>query len=126
MDLAAAWFNGLGDAMRHSAAQVAVGVADTLQSQLDDLQERVAMDPEVARAEVHAWIRRRDDLECVRFLLHGTRDAAMLNAALEALDHEAGIRQSMFLTYSFTDDDRLGAVSWQEPDAWWSTLVFPA
>jgi hypothetical protein len=78
------------------------------------------------RRRVLALARRRDNLESVAFVLAAGERGGPLADALEAVDEEAGHRFAVLAAVGcFPDDDRLAAVSWQEPDAWWGVLGMP-
>ena len=94
-----------------------------------DLNEELEQSPswfengleEEATDAVRDWLHRRDDLASIAALrLQAVRDG--LRPALFELDRQSSSALSAFGLVDLRDDDRLGAVSWQYPDAWWGRV----
>jgi hypothetical protein len=68
----------------------------------------------------------RDDLESVAFVLGVAGGGTVLREVLDEVDREVANRLLGYtLLTVLGDDDRLAAVAWQEPDAWWGALAIP-
>lgn len=64
------------------------------------------------------WLRRRDDLSAVEYVAP-VESRRRLAPAIRELDRLASRNGAVFKKVDVTQDDRLLAVSWMEPDAWW-------
>lgn len=70
--------------------------------------------------------RRRDDLESVAFVLRAAGWGEAIDRALAALDDIAATRLSTMMAIGLVEaDERLAAVAWQEPLAWWGAIANP-
>jgi hypothetical protein len=114
------WYAALEPATRARLEAGAIDAAHILHDDLKALPEALLETDDGARTMALGWVFRRDDLESLAFL-GGT---AALAAALAALDREALVHATVWSTLgAFPESERLGAVSWQEPEAWWGALA---
>lgn len=120
---AACWFLGLDAALRREVEHSAVDEAEELGQQLPELQSSALADPEAATRQCLQWLHGRDDLKSVLFLCQRTNAGESLHEKLEELDRHASTFKALWSWLDVTDDERLRAVSWQEPDAWWGQLA---
>jgi len=95
---------------------------DQLSAALPALAQSVVDAAPEARAAVLDWLHRRDDLAAAAVLCAEGPTRQRVQAALGGLDRTASVHQGMFAFLDPFDDPRLGAVSWNEPDAWWATV----
>lgn len=72
-----------------------------------------------------ALVRSRDDIASVAWCIGGRPPfASRVSAALATMDDAALVHGSLFaLVDDWVDDERLSAVAWQEPSAWWGALA---
>jgi hypothetical protein len=117
------WFRVLGSQVHQEAESSAALEADALGERLPELQESVLEDPQAASQRCLQWLHERDDLECVLFLLQRTNAGELLQARLAELDGLAQRYASLWSHAEVNENERLQAVSWQEPDAWWGQLA---
>jgi hypothetical protein len=117
---ALAWL-GAHPGTRARVAADFVQRVDQLLATLPAVEEAVVGDAPEAPEVLRDWLHRRDDLASVYRLLARSGDDATARAALERLDRAVSVRQTLFAMLPPLDDDRLSAVSWHEPDAWWAT-----
>jgi hypothetical protein len=96
---------------------------DDLMGDLPELRNLVAADPVAAAPMALDWLRRRDDLEAILFLARCTSDARVLGGALQTLDERAAAEHSIWFFLPHFDDERLRAVAYEEPDAWWAQVA---
>lgn len=76
------------------------------------------------RDELRALIIDRDDAESVSWMLRWTRFGNNLAGYLGSVDRRLPIESFRRIAPDgFPADDRIGAVSWQEPEAWWGTFT---
>lgn len=121
--LAIRWFQALDADMRDSIRRSAVGAAESLRDALPSLEESIADEhPQVATI-ARTWLRERDDLESVVFLIARGDPAPDVAAAVAELDEETSTYHSMWSELAPFDEPRFRAVAWQEPDAWWGQLT---
>lgn len=119
---ARAWFAGLPPEQRAALVEEARRRARELAGSLADLgSARIRAKSQRARA-LCAWLHRRDDLECIAFLLGGHRAAAPLSRELRRLDRAAAAALSLNAG-ALPGDARLRAVAWQEPEQWWGRMA---
>lgn len=97
-----------------SAALSADALFDSLDDWLDDWLDAPPDDLREMLPLAH-W---RDDLESVSLMLRGTLGGEEIGATLRRLDDNVDRYQSVLVDLDL-DDDRLSAVSWVEPHAWW-------
>lgn len=119
------WFAALEPATRATVARSARSEVDALTERLPELSALAPAEPDEAEALGLSWLRRRDDLESVFFLLKRAGEEHRLAGELAALDARAAKFRSYWALLEPVDDERLRAVSWQEPDAWWGQLALP-
>jgi len=122
------WAEALDETVQIEVAAAATALAHELIDKLDELQA-AAVDGDaaalgtVARAIVH----RRDDLESVACVIFMARrslaEAEQLHAALRRCDEQATLHLTAFGLTDLRLDERLRAVSWQQPEAWWGSLA---
>lgn len=99
----------------------ALGRAEGLREDLEDLDGLAAEDPELAGRCAHRLLLDRDDLASVLRVLRGVGRADLLETALAELD-EVGVASLSVLgdVVPAEPGPRLSAVTWMEPDAWWA------
>jgi hypothetical protein len=125
---AMAWAREHGPRLADVVLRHAVEEAGLIVEELAVLRERVenALSPadrEGADALAQALCLRRDDLECVSFVLSAAGVGEELDELLAEVDREAESEQSIFAVVADQiDDRRLSAVAALEPDAWWAIL----
>ncbi len=94
---------------------------------LDALSDAMGERPDDAAAMAADVLLARDRLESLTQLLELHRSASGLRPLLRALDRrciEVGAALGAALSGSDAlDEDWLGTVSWQEPEAWWGALL---
>jgi hypothetical protein len=122
-EAATQWFRVLGSRVQQEAESSASVEADALGERLPELQESVLEEPQAASQRCLQWLHERDNLECVLFLLQRTNAGEQLQERLAELDDLAQRHVSLWSLAEVTEDMRLQAVSWQEPDAWWGQLA---
>jgi hypothetical protein len=117
---ARAWYAALEPRARVRIEAGAIDSVHILHDELKAVPEVLLGSDSDGRTMALGWLIRRDDLESLVFL-SGTAELA---AALAAVDREALTHATVWATLGpFLECDRLGAVSWQEPEAWWGTLA---
>lgn len=100
----------------------AATITDDLDRIVDDLA--VEAPREQLEAVAVAWLHRRDDLESAALLLDRLGRGEKVRAALAQVD--AAVRAhgtALSEIGPLSDDERLAAVAWQEPDAWWGLFA---
>ncbi len=123
-DKALAFWRSETAADRDAVVKDSLAECDRLRASLSELSLAVESDHPAARAIARRWVRARDDLECVRFVLALDAADAALSSALDALDLDASALATLFSALGpFADSPRLSAVSWQQPHLWWSGLA---
>jgi hypothetical protein len=120
---ASTWFRSITKEARDSVEHSALLEADILEKRLSRLEQMALDEPEEASKLGCAWLHRRDDLECILFLLRRTNEGDELNKALTMLDAHASNYKSFWHWLEPRDDERLLAVSWREPHAWWGQVA---
>lgn len=65
----------------------------------------------------------RDDLECAFFLLKSSPLEYYMKLIVSIFDPQILHYVAATLRSAHLDDERLGQVFWQEPNAWWSTAL---
>lgn len=121
--LATAWFSALPTDTRESVERSALFEVGALQERLQELEDVAMEDPEQAEVLGRSWLHRRDDLQGVLFLLKRAGTGDVLEEGLRSLDAQASEFPSYWALLELEGDERLRAVSWQEPDAWWGRLA---
>lgn len=121
--MAMAWCSALPLETRESVERSALFEVGALQERLQELEQVAMENPEQASELGRSWLFRRDDLQSVLFLLRRSGMGAVLEEGLGALDEQAAGFPSFWALLELEDDERLRAVSWQEPNAWWGQLV---
>lgn len=121
--MAMEWFSALPPETRGSVERSALFEVGALQERLQEFEQVAMEDPDQAAALGRSWLHRRDDLQSVLFLLRRSETGAVLDEGLGGLDEQAARFPSFWALLELEDDERLRAVSWQEPDAWWGQLV---
>lgn len=104
---AQAWFAAHPQPEVEQAALVEVGTLEQLFEELD---------PE----SVLPLLIRRDDVECVAFLLGRRRKASQLQAALRELDAHAHTWGTLWRSIELPANERLARVAEAEPQQWWA------
>ncbi|ATB32747.1 hypothetical protein [Melittangium boletus] len=117
------WFRALDQGVRHQAESSAMEEADELGQQFPALQAHVLLNPESATSHCLQWLLNRDDLECALFLLRCTETGESLEGKLAELDRHASEFESLWAMLDVSENERLRAVAWQEPEAWWGQLA---
>ncbi|OJT25041.1 hypothetical protein BO221_11705 [Archangium sp. Cb G35] len=117
------WFRALEQGVHHQVESSAMEEADELSQQLPTLQSHALVDPESATRQCLQWLLDRDDLECALFLLRCIETGKSLEGKLAELDRHASEFESLWATLDVSENERLRAVAWQEPDAWWGQLA---
>jgi hypothetical protein len=114
------WFEKLPPRVRQALDESAKERAQDLLDQLPGLTAALAKDEGMARPLGLAWLRRRDDLEAIAFLSRSSD----LRQLLSSVDRAGVCENTLWgVLGPFGDDDRLRAVSWQEPESWWGNLA---
>jgi hypothetical protein len=123
---AMSWFRSLSVADRCALDAQAVHRAEALADELVELRgPATGMNGVgVTRRRVHDWITRRDDLECVAYLvrLHPL-PSDRLHEVLARIDCAAEACLALFECVGLAGDERLRAASWCDPAHWWTNLV---
>jgi hypothetical protein len=90
---------------------------------LDSLDQAIEQDLNTVTAVARKFVKLRDDLESVRWLLTRQQSATAVSAKLAALDAIVADGHSRWLAVGdLSADVRIAAVSWQFPELWWSVL----
>lgn len=116
------WVQDLGHERRELIESSALRELDALERSLDGLIDIALEDPDAANAIGRSWLHRRDDLQSVLFLLRRADAGGALARAVVKLDEHAARHQELWRLFELHADERLRAISWQEPDAWWGLL----
>jgi hypothetical protein len=115
------WFEQLSPHVRQALDATAKERAHDLLDQLSGLTGVLVKDEGMAHPLALAWLRRRDDLESIAFLSQSSEFRLLLSS----VDRAASCENTLWgVLGPFDDDDRLRAVSWQEPESWWGALAF--
>jgi hypothetical protein len=117
------WAARVDPAVWPRVERAALEEVDRLIGDLDVLKSTLVDRPGIAAASALAWIYRRDDLESIAAVLRLVASADLLHDALGRLDDAAAARHSIWSLCPRLDDERLRAVYWQEPEAWWGGLA---
>lgn len=117
------WVQELGHERRELIESLALRELNALERSLDDLIDVALEDPDAANAIGRSWLHRRDDLQSVLFLLRRADAGGALARAVVKLDERADRHQELWRLLELHADERLRAISWQEPDAWWGLLI---
>jgi hypothetical protein len=117
------FWRGLPAQDRRGVLRSALLRTDDLHEDLITLRHWVAADPVAAAPLALDWLRRRDDLEGLLFLMCGTGEARVLAGALQTLDDHAAAEHSIWFFLPPFDDERLRAVASEDPYAWWGDLA---
>lgn len=125
-DRVRAWAERLERPMLEYVARTAARRAEELTAELGTLETTARLRPgavgKVAARVVHA----RDDLESISYVIRlaGGSRSEELDSALRAFDDEAADHLSVFaFADGLAEDERIRAVSWQDPNAWWGGLA---
>lgn len=117
---AIAWARTLPAEVCVAAEELSRLEVDALAGSLESLSVGTADDLALSREDARAWLERRDDLASVATLLGALGRGAPLRAWLDSLDRHARTHATTLGALAPIDSPRLGAVAWQEPDAWWA------
>ncbi len=94
-----------------------------LERELTVFDQALADDLPSAAQLGRRFVKHRDDLESVSWLLRRVGSGKYLATALLSFDEKTSVGHSRWLGIAaFSTDLRLSAVSWQSPDLWWSSL----
>lgn len=119
---AIAWARTLPPEACLAAEELARLEVDALVGSLESLTLGTADDLALSPEDARAWLERRDDLASVATLLGAVGRGAPLRAWLDSLDRHARTHVSTLGALAPIGSPRLGAVAWQEPDAWWASF----
>jgi hypothetical protein len=116
-----AWFTSLPAAIIEHVHAIGSYTTDRIHDDGVELSSRSTPED---RAALHALIVDRDDAESVSWMLRWTRFGNNLAGYLGSVDMRLPIESFRRIAPDgFPADDRIGAVSWQEPEAWWGTFT---
>ena len=116
------WAQDLDRETCEELGQHGIEAARSLRARLDGSGEAIAA--AVAEAFVLGLVLQRDDLESLATVLRFAGASSHLDAALDQLDRSAVTHlTALSSVVGLGEDDRLRAVAWQEPDAWWGGLA---
>jgi hypothetical protein len=114
------WGRALGEAERAGIEGGGIVRALSLERELRPLRRLVAARLADAGDLALSWLHARDDLACVADVLP---ECDALRGALADLDRAAtALLSTWSLVPGLSRDERLRAVSWQDPEAWWGSL----
>lgn len=123
VDHACRWFQQLPSQIHANIERTAIHESGALEERLPELEQVALKDPELASKLGVSWLHRRDDLECVVVIMACAKAGASLREELTTLDSCAAQYQTLWQWFELEDDERLNAVSWKEPGAWWGQLL---
>ena len=116
---ARSWFSSLPPETRSAGVRLASGGCEALYARLVALEHAISESVEDQGTRAAAWLHDRDDLECIAALVSRESGEAVLITALEQLDQRCAAHHSLWAFIELPASERLRAVAWQEPDAWW-------
>jgi hypothetical protein len=117
------WARSLDPAAAAEIERAAIYVADSFFDALTHLQEAAAEESATQGSIAADLVLRRDDLESVAFALGCAGEGGALRERLDELDREAVAHLSELPCGDWAENERLLAVSWMEPTAWWGRLA---
>ncbi len=113
------WAVSLGGEVLEELVRLCLEDAGALADDVRALAAVVATDPAAAGAVARSLCHRRDELQCVAWVLDAAGRTAEVATDLRAVDREADAHLSAFDLAGDYGDDLLSSVAWQEPEAWW-------
>ena len=129
--LVRAWARALDPAVIEPIEVAAAARAEALVGELGALQARAIDHPDEVGPLALRILHARDDLASVLYVVDAAREGVVLRegplrSALAAFDRVAAAHLSDFaFAEHLESDERILALSWREPDAWWGAFAEP-